>query len=65
VAAVLVPVRRSKSVTLRSTEAARAVSVEVDGSARARNGFSEAVCESGRGELPELDHTPSCAGMRA
>lgn len=49
-AAVLVPIRRSKSVTLRSTEAARAVSVEVDGSARARNGFSETVCESGRGE---------------
>jgi hypothetical protein len=60
-AAVLVPVvRRSKSVTMRSPEAARAVS-GVDGSARARNGFSEAVCESVRGELPELDYTPSCA----
>ena len=47
--------RRSKSVTLRSTEAARAVS-GVGGSARARNGFSETVCKSGR--MPELDHTP-------
>lgn len=63
---MLVPVRRSKSVTLRSAEAARAVS-GVDGSARARNGFSEAVCERAgdAGRMPKLDYyTPSCASMR-
>ena len=60
--AVLVPVRRSKSVTLRSTEAARAVS-GVDRSARARNGFSEAVCESGR--MAELDYYTVVCGHEA
>jgi hypothetical protein len=41
-AAVVVLARKSKSVTLRSAEAARAVSGVV-GRARARNGFSETV----------------------
>lgn len=54
--------RRSKSVALRSTEAARTVS-GVTGSARARNGFSETVYES-ECEVLVLDHLVVCERQR-